>query len=117
MTAQLEVRGLPPQAAAGLRADPHVAGALTELARRPARARVAFTDENGLKGGPAMRCAVTVNVPSRGRVHVEAKAISARLALDIALRKLERRLAREAAIARDARRRPKKYYAARALTG
>lgn len=117
MSAQLEVRGLPPQAEAGLRADARLACVLAALARRPAHARVAITDENGAKGGPAMRCAVTVNVPSRGRVHVEAKAITARLALDIALRKLERRLAREAAIARDARRRPKKYYAARALTG
>jgi ribosome-associated translation inhibitor RaiA len=55
---------------------------------------------------------VTVSVPHRGRVHVEGRAITARLALDGALTRLERRLARTAAVARDSRRRPKKYYAA-----
>jgi hypothetical protein len=117
MSPQLEIHGLPPRTTAGLRADPRLAGALAALGRRAARARVAFTDENGPKGGPAIRCAVTVNVPPRGYVHVEAQAMSARLALGGALTKLERGLARATAIERAARRRPKKYYAARALTG
>jgi hypothetical protein len=59
-------------------------------------------------------CAVAVlaGQAAPGPVHVEGRAITARLALDGALTRLERRLARTAAVARDSRRRPKKYYAA-----
>jgi ribosome-associated translation inhibitor RaiA len=113
---QLEIRGLPLQAASALRAEARLAAALAP-AQGTTGARVAFTDENGPKGGPAIRCALTVSVPPRQRVHVETQAISARLALDGVITKLERRLARTAAARRDARRRPKKYYATRALTG
>jgi hypothetical protein len=113
---QLEIQGLPPQVAAALRADARLAAVLAP-ARGTTSARVAFTDENGPRGGPAIRCALTVSVPPRRLVHVETQAVSARLALDGVLGKLERRLARRAAAGGDARRRPKKYYVARALTG
>jgi ribosome-associated translation inhibitor RaiA len=113
---QLEIQGLPPQAMTALRAEARVAAALAPV-RGALRARVAFIDENGPKGGPAIRCALTVTVPPRGVVHVETQAVNPRLALDGMLGKLERRLERRATARRDARRRPRKYYAARAVTG
>jgi hypothetical protein len=108
MTPRLEVHGVPAREAAGLRA-----AALDALDRvRPpvSSARVALSDDNGPKGGPAMRCTLTVSVPHRGPIHVEARATSARLALAAALGKLDRRLGRTAALARASRRRPKKYF-------
>ena len=114
MSARLEIRGLPPREAAALRTDARVAGAVAALAPD---ARVVVSDDNGPKGGPTVRCAVTVNVPRSGRVHVETRATSGRAALVGALSRLDRRLARAASAARAARRRPKKYYAARTLTG
>jgi hypothetical protein len=110
MSARLEIRGLPEREAAALRAD-------ARLAALEPDARIVVSDDNGPKGGPAVRCAVTVGVPRRGRVHVESRAASGRAALEIALARLDRRLARAASTARAARRRPKKYYAARTLTG
>lgn len=80
-------------------------------------ARAAFVDENGTKGGIAIRCVLEVRLPRRPAVHVEAVAATPRLAFDGALAKLERRLARLVETTRELRRRPKKYFAARrALT-
>jgi hypothetical protein len=112
MTARLEARGLPPGDTARLRADRRVAAALAMLPPHFSPARLVFTDDNGPKGGPAIRCALTVGVPRRGRLHVEARATTWRLALDGAVSRLQRRLERTREIARDSRRRPKKYYAA-----
>ena len=110
----LAIRGLPAHEAAALRADARVAEAVAALAPD---ARVVVSDDNGSKGGPAIRCAVTVRLPHRGRVHVEARSVTGQAALDGALTRLRRRLARTVTAARAARRRPKKYYAARAITG
>ena len=93
--------------AAGLKA------ALTSLVVEPTVARATFTDENGPKGGPAIRCALEAKQPRRPAVHVEAMATTARLAFDSALAKLERVVARRRETARDAKRHPKKYFAAR----
>ena len=60
-----------------------LAGVLASLPVEATRARVAFADENGPKGGDAFRCALEVQLPRRAALHVESK------------------------------RRPKKYYAAR----
>ena len=79
---------------------------------RPTSARVAFTDENGPKGGADLRCAVTVEVPGRPTIHASALAENPRLALDEALAALERELARAQQRRRDAARRPKKYFVA-----
>ena len=76
-------------------------------------ARATFSDENGPKGGNAMRCALEVQLPRRAAVHVEALAATPRLAFDQALAKLERQLDRLVATARELRRRPKKYFVAR----
>ena len=75
-------------------------------------ALVRFTDENGPKGGEAIRCGLTVKVPRRPPVHVEDVDTSARLALDGALAKLERNLTRFKEELRKKRRYPKKYFAA-----
>lgn len=92
-----------------------VAGLKTVLAAPvgPTLARATFSDENGPKGGPAIRCALEVKQPRRPAVHVEAVATTQRLAFDRALAKLERAIARRRETARDAKRRPKKYFAAR----
>ena len=110
----LAIRGLPAREAAALRADARVADAMAALAPD---ALIVVSDDNGPKGGPAVRCAVTVRLPRRGRVHVEARGVSGRAALDTALTRLRRRLVRAETAARAARRRPKKYYAARSVSG
>lgn len=80
-----------------------------------ARVVVSFTDENGPKGGRAMRCAMGVTLPRRSVLRVEHTATTARLALDGALDTLEADLARLLERRRDAARHPKKYYAAKRL--
>ncbi|HEV8643338.1 MAG TPA: HPF/RaiA family ribosome-associated protein [Methylomirabilota bacterium] len=85
------------------------------LRTRPMSARVAFTDENGPKGGVDTRCVLTLALPRRPPLSVEQVAESHRLAFDGALASLERRLSRELGQARGQRRRPKKYYVARRL--
>jgi ribosome-associated translation inhibitor RaiA len=117
MTARVEVLGLPAWRAARLRADTRVAAALAALPPRVASARVAFTDINAAKGGIDIRCAITVSLRGRRRLHAEAVATTPRQALDGALARLERRLARTQALERDLGRRPKKYYAATRLAG
>jgi ribosome-associated translation inhibitor RaiA len=112
MIARVEVHGLPVTRLARLRADQRVAAALAELPPRVRSARVVFSDDNGAKGGLDMRCAITVNLNGRRRLHVEKVATTPRQALDGALARLERRMLRIEASERDSRRRPKKYYAA-----
>jgi ribosome-associated translation inhibitor RaiA len=80
---------------------------------RPTVARVAFTDDNGPKGGVHIRCAVTVEAPRRPAVHAEAVAEGPRLALDTVLEILGRELKGQRERRRDAARRPKKYFVAR----
>lgn len=82
-----------------------------------ARATLTFTDDNGPKGGRAMRCAVGVTLPRRAVVRAEHTATTVRLALDGVLETLERELARFVERRRDAARHPKKYYAAKRLQG
>ena len=79
---------------------------------RPISARVGFTDENGPKGGPGIRCALTVELPRRPIAHANGLGASARLAFDAALAALEHELSRERRRRRDVARRPKKYYVA-----
>ncbi len=94
-----------------------VAGRLTDvvgaLPVEATSARATFSDENGPKGGRAMRCALEVRLPRRPAVHAEGVAATPRLAFDGALGKLERRLDRLTATTRTLRRRPKKYFVAR----
>jgi putative sigma-54 modulation protein len=117
MMARVDVSGLPARRAVRLRADARVATALAALPPRVTSARVTFTDVNGDKGGVDVRCAITVSLRGRRRLHVEDVATTPRQALDEALAKLERRVLRKEEFDRDSRRRPKKYYAAARLAG
>ena len=81
----------------------------------PLGAQVRFLDDNGPKGGVDIRCAVTVRVPYRPSLRVEHMGETARHAFDQALDVLGRQIERDGARAREVRRRPKKYYAARRL--
>jgi ribosome-associated translation inhibitor RaiA len=112
MRPRVEIVGLSTGETARLRSSRRLAAALAALPPETSSARVTFADDNGPKGGPAMRCALTVSMPPRRRIHVEARALTTRLALDAALDRLERRLFRSEEILRESRRRPKKYYAA-----
>ncbi len=110
---KLEVRGL----AGDRRVRAYVVAQLTEavgrLGFRPVGARVSFTDENGPKGGVALRCLLEVRLPRRPPVDVHHVAESPRLAFDGALARLDRQLGRDRARRRERSRRPKKYYVAR----
>jgi len=106
---RIETRGL--KLTAGLRgiATRRLARALAALEIGVMRARLVFTDDNGPKGGRACRCAFTLALSKRQPIHVEHTAPSSTLAFDGALTRLEHRLARVRGLARDSRRRPKKY--------
>lgn len=114
---RVEIQGLPRAEAVRVRAAARLATALAELPERASSARVVFADDNGPKGGAAVRCAVTVTLAGWGPLHVEDRATTPALALTGALTKLERRLARRRGIDRDSSRRPKKYYAAARALG
>jgi ribosome-associated translation inhibitor RaiA len=92
-----------------------VSAALKPLQVQPVAAQVTFFDDNGPKGGRAVRCALTVRVPYRPTVRVEHTAETARLAFDATFKGLERQLERYRERDRDSRRRPKKYYVAKRL--
>ena len=102
-----ESRAIRPRVAAQLRTIVEL------LPVTPTSARATFTDENGPRGGNAIRCALEIRLPRRAALHVEDVAGTPRLALDGALAKLERQLDRVLDTTREMRRRPKKYYVAR----
>jgi len=90
---------------------------LASLSVRPVRGQVAFFDDNGPKGGVAMRCALTVRLPRRPTVRIERSALTSRLAFDAALPVLERQIERYRERERNSKRHPKKYFAARRARG
>jgi ribosome-associated translation inhibitor RaiA len=79
----------------------------------PITAWANFTDDDGPKGGAARRCALTIDVPYQPELRAEHSETSPRAAFDGAFAALEPQLARYRERARDDRRHPKKYYAAR----
>jgi ribosome-associated translation inhibitor RaiA len=100
------------------RAAKLMTGALAKLAVGPVKGQASFFDDNGPKGGRAMRCALTVRLPFRPSIRVERSAVTPRLAFDAAFAVLERQLERYRERDRDSKRHPKKYFAARrALAG
>ena len=107
-----ELRGGVAGRAIRARATARLARVLASLPIEPTSARVVFTDQNGPKGGVAIRCALEVRLPRRSAVRVHDVAGTPRLALDAGLTKLERRLRRIRRSALDSKRRQKKYYAA-----
>jgi ribosome-associated translation inhibitor RaiA len=91
--------------------------AIAKLAVAPVRGLASFFDDNGPKGGRAMRCALTVRLPFRPSIRVERSAVTPRLAFEATFAVLERQLERYRERDRDNKRHPKKYFAARALAG
>jgi len=95
-----------------------LSGTLERLGIAPVSAQIGFDDENGPKGGVAVRCLIEVRLPRRPPLDVHHVAESPRLAFDGALERIDRKLGRDRARGRARSRRPKKYYAAkRALMG
>ena len=95
---------------------PFIDTKMAALSRRgrlqPISGRVAFTDENGPKGGVGTRCALTIELPRRPTTHANGLGETPRLAFDTAYEALEQELNRERGRRRDVARRPKKYFAA-----
>lgn len=113
----IATRGIGRDGALSARVRGRLAAALSALSAKPVRAQAAFFDDNGPKGGQALRCALTVWVPFRPAIRVEHTAQTARLAFDGAFPVLERQLARYRELDRDLRRRPKKYFVAKRVLG
>ena len=87
--------------------------ALAKLTVGPVTGQAAFFDDNGPKGGRAMRCALTVRLPFRPSIRAERSDVTSRPAFDAAFAVLERQLERYRERDRDSKRRPKKFFAAR----
>ena len=114
----IEIRGIKKDTTLRARVSAHVGAALASLRVAPVGAKVTFFDDNGPKGGLAMRCALDVRVPYRRAIRIEHVAETSRLAFDGAFGALERQLERYRERDRDIKRRPKKYFVAkRLLTG
>lgn len=114
----IHIRGIPNDLALRSRVAREMSAALLRLPSKPVGTQVAFFDENGPKGGVSIRCALTVRLPRWPTLRVEQMGETARLAFDGGLATLKRQIERHSERARDQRRRPKKYYAAkRLLTG
>ncbi len=92
-----------------------VGAALKPLQVTPLAAQVTFFDDNGPKGGRAVRCALTARIPYRPTLRVEHTDVTPRLAFDATFKTFERQLERYRERARDRRRHPKKYYVAKRL--
>jgi ribosome-associated translation inhibitor RaiA len=111
----VEVNGLRRESKLRARVEAQMSDALARVGRTPVSGHVTFVDDNGPKGGPALRCSLTLHLPYRPALHAEHTADSRRLAFDGAFEALERRLERYRERDRDGRRHPKKYYAAKRL--
>jgi len=111
------VRGLRSNPALLARVAQRLAAVLEPIEVGPVSAQATFTDDNGPKGGIALRCMLTIRLPYRPAVRVEHVAEEPRTAFDGAFAVLERQLERYRERDRDNRRRPKKYYAARRALG
>jgi hypothetical protein len=112
----VEISGLRGAAALRTLIGERMTAALAPMKLAPLSAQVAFFDDNGPKGGRAIRCAFTVRLPYRPALRVEHTAVTARLAFDGGFGALERLLERYRERARDSYRHPKKYFVARRLT-
>jgi hypothetical protein len=82
---------------------------------QPTATTIVFTDENGPKGGEAIRCAVTAAVPRQATLRVAPLAATAPLAFAKAVKALARSLSGAPDRSRALSRRPKKYYLAKRM--
>jgi len=114
----VRISGIERDAALRARVDKLMTGAVERITVRPVRSQAVLFDDNGPKGGRAMRCALTVRLPYRPSIRVERSAVTPRLAFDAAIAVLERQLERYYERERENKRHPKKYFAAgRAVAG
>jgi ribosome-associated translation inhibitor RaiA len=113
---RIEIKGTRRDSALRAHVADQLRAALALLKVAPITAQANFVDDNGPKGGLALRCALMVQVPYRPAIRVEHTAATGRLAFDAAMAALERRLERYREEDRDSRRHPKKYYAAKRLS-
>ncbi len=111
----IEIVGITKDRALRTRVTARLSKTLAALSGRTVAAQVRFTDENGPKGGVAIRCAFSVRVPRRPTIQVEQVAETPRLAFDAGLETLARELKQYRERQRDVRRRPKKYFIAKRL--
>ena len=111
----IEIEGLSARATLRQFITRKIVAAFDGLRVQPVTVRVWFVDENGPKGGIAIRCGINVDLPRRRPIHVEQRADAPRTAFDATINALERRIERERGRVRAERRRPKKYYLAKRL--
>ena len=111
----IDIRGIPTDRALRSRITKQLTAALARLQVEPTGAQVTFFDENGPRGGVAMRCALTVRLPYRPHVRAEHVAETPRQAFDGSFATLGRELERYRERDRESKRYPKKYYTARRL--
>jgi ribosome-associated translation inhibitor RaiA len=112
---RVDIQGIERDQTLRARVGKLVAEALETLKVAPIRARVTFFDDDGPKGGLALRCAVDLRVPYRPAIHIEHVAATPRFAFDGVMAALERQLERYRERARENRRHPKKYFVAKRL--
>ena len=111
----VRISGIERDAVLRARVGKLMTGAVERITVRPVRSQAVFFDDNGPKGGRAMRCALTVRLPYRPSIRVERSAVTPRLAFDAAIAVLERQLERYYERERENKRHPKKYFAARRM--
>ena len=92
-----------------------VAEALGRVDPQPTGAKIIFADENGPKGGVAIRCTIVHDMPKRRDFSVEGNGASLEVAFDDAFAALETSISRDRGRRRELVRRPKKYYLAKRL--
>jgi hypothetical protein len=109
---KLEITGMPASVADALDIAARIQAALRPADGAVRECRVRFIDENGPKGGVAIRCTLHVGLVRRADFYVSARAASASAALTEALDRVRHRLARVIGAQRDSTRHPKKYFAA-----
>lgn len=114
---EIDIRGIRINPTLRARIGKRMTAALAPIRIRPVTAQVTFFDENGPKGGIAIRCALTVRLPYRPTLRVEHMDETPRLAFDRGFATLERRLERYSERARENQRHPKKYFVAKRLEG
>ena len=111
----IDIRGIASSSALRGRVAKQLTAALSPLQVKPVAAQVTFFDENGPKGGVAIRCAITVRLPYRPVLRVEHIDTTPRRAFDGSFATLERQLQKYRERMAERGRRPKKYYAAKRL--
>lgn len=111
----IDVRGLRVYPRLRTHITRRMSGVLGRRRIRPVGARVTFADEDGPRGGVAIRCALTVRLPGRPTVRVEHQARTYRQAFESGFESLKRQLKRTTRRRRQSGRYPKKYFVARRL--